>query len=416
MTLKNFTLISPNYAPEDTAIGLYNTQLGDFLVDNDYKVSVITAFPYYPAWEILNAYLNKPTFYHEKRASLCDPKNPINVYRYRQYVPQKPTFLKRILHLCDFTIGSFLNIFKVKKVDIVFAVIPFTTTALLGLLLAKIKGAYLWVHIQDFEFDAAQNVGIARNRLNFLFKILFKIEKYLLSKADMVSSISYAMCQKITDKTGRNDTYYFPNWIDDTDVNPDTAKQHEFIDNHKGKFTVLYAGNIGEKQDWDIFIQTVRSLRYQTNIHFIVVGDGAYKNTLIDMAQELKNITFYSPVAFNDLGDLLCSCDMHILCQKNDVIDAVMPSKILGMFASARASLVTGNQKSEVAILLKKANAGYFIHTNHIDDIVQAILECAENTQKASEFGSNARQYIIENFLKQAILRKFNKKLSEVIE
>lgn len=416
MTLKKFTLISPNYAPEDTAVGLYNTQLGDFLIDNGYKVSVITAFPYYPAWEILNAYLNKPTFYHETRASLCNSGNPIDIYRYRQYVPKKPTFLKRILHLADFTIGSLVNLFKVKKTDVVFTVIPFTTTALLGLILARFKGAYLWVHIQDFEFDAAQNAGIAKNRFHILFKILFKIEKYLLSKADMVSSISHAMCQKITTKTGRTDTYYFPNWIDDTDVNPATAKQHDFIKNHSGKFTVLYSGNIGEKQDWNVFIQTVKKLQHHTNIHFIVVGDGAYKNTLTDIAQGLDNITFYPPIAFDVLGDLLCSCDMHILCQKNDVIDAVMPSKILGMFASAKVSLVTGNQKSEVALLFKQANAGYFIDASQVDDIVTAILECAENPKKSSEFGHNARRYIIENFSKQAILKKFHEKLSEVVE
>lgn len=174
MILKHFTLISPNYAPEDTAIGLYNTQMCDFLAEHHYKISVVTAFPYYPAWKILESYMNKPSFFYEQRTMMQYQSNPIDIYRYRQYVPKKPNFFKRILHLSDFTIGSVINFFKVKKSDIVFAVIPFTASSLLGLILAKLRGATLWVHIQDFEFDAAQEVGIAKKKIGFFFEILLK--------------------------------------------------------------------------------------------------------------------------------------------------------------------------------------------------------------------------------------------------
>lgn len=411
-----FTLISPNYAPEDTAIGLYNTQLIDFFVENGYKTSVVTAFPYYPAWKISDNYLNKPTFFSEKRTLIDYADNPVTIHRYRQYVPQKPTFLKRILHLADFTFGSFINLFKIKQADIIFTVVPFMTTPLLGLILAKLRGAILWVHIQDFEFDAAVEAGIAKGKLGFLFKILFKIEKYLLSKADYVSSISYAMCQKITDKTGRTDTYYLPNWIDANDINPSTAKKHEFITAHSDKFTVLYSGNIGAKQDWDIFIKTVKKLENNKNIHFVVVGDGATKDMVVNETKDFNNISFYPPVAFSVLGDLLCSPDLHILCQKKDVIDTVMPSKILGMFASQKPSLVTGNSQSEVATLFQKANAGYFIANNNVDDIVNAIIACSQAPEKATEFGQNARTYIFENFSREAILKKLHEKVQESLK
>jgi colanic acid biosynthesis glycosyl transferase WcaI len=409
-----FTLISPNYAPEDTAIGLYNTQMIDFFVEHGYKTSVVTAFPYYPAWKISDNYLNKPTFYSEKRTLIDHADNPVAIYRYRQYVPAKPSFLKRILHLVDFTFGSFINLFKIKQADIVFTVVPFTTTPLLGLILAKLRGAVLWVHIQDFEFDAAVESGIAQGKLSFLFKILFKIEKYLLSKADFVSSISYAMCQKITDKTGRNDTYYLPNWIDAHDINPQTAKKHDYLTHHSDKFTVLYSGNMGAKQDWDIFIQTVKSLNDNPKIHFVVVGDGAMRDTVINATKDLNNISFYPPVAFNVLGDLLCSADLHILCQKTDVVDTVMPSKILGMFASQKPSLVTGNEKSEVATLFHKANAGYFIADNNVDTITKSIIECSENKEKAEQFGHNARTYILDNFSREAILQKLMDTLKKI--
>ncbi|HIP33818.1 MAG TPA: colanic acid biosynthesis glycosyltransferase WcaI, partial [Bacteroidia bacterium] len=39
------TIIGLNYYPEDTAIGLYTTQLAEYLSHNNFKVEVITGFP-----------------------------------------------------------------------------------------------------------------------------------------------------------------------------------------------------------------------------------------------------------------------------------------------------------------------------------------------------------------------------------
>jgi len=47
----NITIISNNYSPEDSGIGLYSTGMAEFLAKN-HSVKVITAIPYYPHWEI----------------------------------------------------------------------------------------------------------------------------------------------------------------------------------------------------------------------------------------------------------------------------------------------------------------------------------------------------------------------------
>ena len=89
---KNITFIGLNYAPEDSAIGLYSTQWVEYLKEKGCNVSVITAFPYYPQWEISKDYKSKPTF-------LIEDNNGVKVFRYKLYVPKTPTFLKRIIHL-----------------------------------------------------------------------------------------------------------------------------------------------------------------------------------------------------------------------------------------------------------------------------------------------------------------------------
>ena len=55
----HITLIGLNFYPESTAIGLYSTQLAQYLEIHDIQLDVITAFPYYPQWKIASEYQNK---------------------------------------------------------------------------------------------------------------------------------------------------------------------------------------------------------------------------------------------------------------------------------------------------------------------------------------------------------------------
>ena len=402
----NITIIGVNFYPEDSSTGLYSTQMAEYLAKT-HNVDVITGFPYYPEWEIREEYKNKKRFLKEK-------KDTINIYRYKQYVPKNPSFKTRILHLLDFTMGSMRNIFKVKQCDLVICVVPFTTSIFLGLVLAKLRGAKVWVHIQDFEFDAAVESGLAGEQKGLktkIFKGLFWLEKKLLDKAHIVSTISYGMINKLESKT-TSSTYFFPNWVDENFIDPKKAQKHELMKSNK--FKILYSGNIGAKQDWDFFIRIVDYFKSSNDIEFIVVGAGAKKEWLVAKTKNMNNITHTMPVEYTTLPDLLCSADLHILFQKNDVIDTVMPSKLLGMMASAVPSVVTGSVESEVAKVFDKSEGGYFFDSNEFNKVVKSIEELSTNTKLASSMGKNSRTYIVEHFSANKVLASFETKVNQL--
>jgi len=244
--LKTITIIGVNYYPEDSAIGIYTTQLAEYLTQNDFDVNVITGFPYYPSWEIKKEYQNKNAFLNERI-------NAIKVYRYKQYVPKNPTFLKRIVHLLDFTFGSFINIIKIKNTDLVLCIVPFTSTIIPGKILSKLRKAKLWIHVQDFEFDAASDASII-DKKNILFKALYSFESMLFNNADAISTISNTMCNKLHKKSKKYiPKYLLPNWVDTHEINPVTASNHQYLNSNK--FKILYSGSIGEKQDWNFYLE-----------------------------------------------------------------------------------------------------------------------------------------------------------------
>ncbi len=400
------TIISLNYYPEDTAIGLYSTQMAEFLVQNGWDVTVITGFPYYPEWKISEAYKNKNKYLEEQI-------NGVRILRFKQFVPSDPTFLKRIIHILDFTSGSLSNIKKVEKADIVLSIIPFTSSAWLGKKLAKRLHAKHWIHIQDFEFDAAFQSGLAEKNSfqTLLSKFLYKVESSLFNSANITSAISETMLEKLKEKTNTK-TFLFPNWIDADFINPEKAKTHSYL---KAKsFKILYSGNIGAKQDWNFFERVVRHFEKENDIEFIVAGDGAKRAFIETLAQKFKNLTYQPNVPYNQLNDLLCSTDLHLFFQKKEVTNAVMPSKILGMLASGKPSIITGNTHSEVAQIIQEANAGIFYEASDFEGVLNGISLYKNQGNISNKKKQEARYYIIQKYAKNNILTSFLEELKQL--
>ena len=408
---KKITIIGINYYPEDTAIGLYTSQLAEYFNENNIDVTVITGLPYYPAWRINDEYRSKKTFYSEY-------VNGIKVLRYKQYVPRKPTFFKRILHLLDFSLGIFINVLKIKKTDVVLCIVPFIGTVFLGKILAKTKKAKLWVHIQDFEFDAVSDSNLVENKTNksIIFRGLFWVEKELLKSADLLSTISSLMISKLQKKikSEKKNKKLLPNWVDSNFIKPQNYKTHKYL--ASSKFKILYSGNIGEKQDWEFFIKFVKELECLADIEIIVVGNGSKRIWLEEKLLDLDNIFFCNPVKYSELSNLLCSADLHILFQKMEVIDTVMPSKILAMMSSRRPSLITGNLKSEVYSIINQSKSGKYFETKDINEVLGFVKKLKLDMPLQKEYGENARKFVSKNFSKTTILNQFIDTFNKLIE
>jgi len=398
---KKITIIGINYYPEDSAIGLYTTQKAEYLVNKGFDVTVITGFPYYPQWKIREDYKRKPYL-------LKETINGVNILRSKQYVPQNPTFLKRIIHIISFTFGNFINLFKVSKPDIVISIVPFTTSVLLGWFLKIKYKSKLWVHIQDFEFDAALDSGLLKRNTKRIFKGLLWVEKKLLAKSDVASTISHGMINKLKHKTDVP-TYYLTNWVDVSLFDNTENKRHPYLKSNK--FKILYSGNIGAKQDWNFFFQFINELNNLEDIEVIIVGEGAEKQKVISSTKQFNFVKHFNLVPFEELTDLLCSADLHILFQKVDVIDTVMPSKLLGMMASGKPSIVTGNLKSEVETVLRKSKGGYYFDGSSVKEIIDCFMNLKKDKKSSCETGINARKYVKEKFSQQEVLDKFVKEL-----
>ena len=394
-------LLSHNYAPELTGIGKYNGEMCEWLAEQGYEVRVVTAPPHYPEWRIAKGY--RRFLYQSETLS------GIDVWRCPIWVPKKPRGLTRILSQLSFAISSFPVMIRMAfwKPDITLCIEPPIMCTPTALLTASLCRGKAWLHVQDFEVDVAFELGVVKSR--GLMKIVSAIEKALMRKFYKVSTISSAMLKRLKAKElQESQTFLFPNWVDIHQISPietHTSYRDE-LNIPSSSIVLLYSGNIGQKQGLEILIEAARALADRSDIAFIICGSGAMARQLKESSKDLHNIHWLPLQPLNKLNELLGTADIHLLPQKPDVAELLMPSKLLGMLASGRPVLATAGQETEVALAIE--GAGRRINPGDTQAFTQEIVSLAENPELRRELGEQARKHAINRFSQEHILTQLD--------
>jgi glycosyltransferase involved in cell wall biosynthesis len=91
------------------------------------------------------------------------------------------------------------------------------------------------------------------------------------------------------------------------------------------------------KQGLDLIVEAARDVKQtHSNVHFVLSGQGSHKSKLLEMAANLENVHFLEIQADKRFSQLLVTADLHVIPQRAEVADLVLPSKLGGIFASGR--------------------------------------------------------------------------------
>ena len=400
-----------NYAPELTGIGKYTGEMATWLAGEGQDVSVITAMPYYPEWEVHKSYKGK--FWHKE---ILDG---VKVYRCPLYVPKNVTSLKRIIHEFSFLASIlpiwFLTLFQ-PKYDVVFSISPPFHLGLLPLLYSKFKGAKFVNHIQDLQVDAAKDLGMIKNQA--FLDIMFGTEKFILNNGDVVSTISAGMQRKIEGKgIPASRIWQFPNWVDESVIKP--LSREESLRMEFGfsdlDFVILYSGNLGEKQGLEVIIEVAKTYKERKNVYFVISGTGGGKDKLIAMAREanLHNVQFHPLQPYEKLSALLAMADLHLVLQKKSASDLVLPSKLTGILAAGGCALVTAVPGTTLYDVIRQYDMGILVEPESASGLQQGIEKAM--TEDMNRIRNNARQYAVQHLSKHGILKHFEDRLYKLV-
>jgi colanic acid biosynthesis glycosyl transferase WcaI len=411
--MKNkFLLISYNFHPELTGIGKYNGEMIRWLAEDGYDCTVLTAYPYYPHWEIQEPY-HKKRFRYSTDHQQFNSGGRVVVHRCPMYVPTKPSGLKRIVLDFTFLVSAFFKLVQLllnNRFDTVFVVAPSFHFGLLGVLCKKVKRAKFIYHIQDMQIEAARDLQMITSKI--IINLLFKIEKYIFNKADILSTISDTMVRKVEEKAGKK-ALLFPNWVDTKLFYPiaDRSSLKIQFGFNAADIIVLYSGAVGEKQGLEAILQAADTYKTNKDLKFVICGSGPYKIRLEKMAQELElhNVIFMPLQSLNKFNAFLNCADAHLVIQKADASDLVMPSKLTTILAIGGLALITANQGSGMYSLVKKHEIGLLIEAENqpaLNAGIQVVLD-----QDNKIIAKNAQLYAKANLSIDFIMKQFERTL-----
>jgi colanic acid biosynthesis glycosyl transferase WcaI len=393
-----------NYWPEQIGIGLYSGDMCTSWAAMGHEVQAIVAAPYYPAWKVFDGYAGK--------GWARGVEDGVDLTRCPIYVPAEPTGLKRIVHHMSFFAASLVPMLKAAiggKPDVIFTSAPSLIASPVAWLAARLSGAKCWLHIQDFEVEAALATGLVKQGLAGKLGAWF--ERTVFARFDRVSSISPQMCRKLEEKgVPPGKVYELRNWADIERVRPLTGRS-PYRDEWgiETPHVALYSGNIANKQGIDIVVEAARLLRERKDLTFVVCGEGPNRASLERAAADLDNIRFHDLQPRERLGDLLGMASVHLIPQLAGAADLLLPSKLTNMLASGRPVIATAEPGTGLAGEVE--GAGLVCEPENARALSGSIERLLDDEPLRARLGEVARTRAIERWSRQHILAHLDHEL-----
>lgn len=376
-----------NHAPEAIGIGKYTHEMCAWLASRGHQVKVITSYPSYPDWKVQAPYNNK-RYGRELR-------DGVEIVRCPLYIPSSPTSKGRLAHYASFAMSSspaaIWHALRMRP-DAVVAVAPSLLVAPAAILAARLTGARSWLHIQDFEVEAAFQLGITSgNRLRSGAEF---IERTLFARFDRVSTISAKMIDRLVSKRiPRTRTVEFRNWVDTSLIKPQDRLASSFRSDlglAPDTIVALYSGSMALKQGLGTLVDTARLLEKQRpEIAMVFCGNGATRDDLIRRSAGLRNVRFLDLQPQERLSELLSMADIHLLPQRTEVADLVLPSKLGAILASGRPVVAMAEPGTQLAAEVE--GSGLSIPAGDPAALAAALIRLADDRALREQLGANAR-------------------------
>jgi glycosyltransferase involved in cell wall biosynthesis len=274
-------------------------------------------------------------------------------------------------------------------------------TILNGYYAKKKFGAKLIFEVRDiWPLSAILVAGYSKWHPFVLF--LRWVEKFGYRNADIVVSPLTNLKQHIEESIGKRkfEFCHIPQGFDMKLLLESQNLSQSFIQKYipQNKFIFGYIGNVVSAYDLDSLIKCAHVLdKDYPNIHFLVLGDGEYKEVLINKSIGVSNITFIPRIPKNQIPHFLSFCNVATNFLKPEPLFkyGVSPQKLVDyMFASKPILMSYTGFKT----IVEELNIGMVVESGNITKLVEAMIKFSKFTDdELLVMGQKGNQYLLNN-------------------
>lgn len=303
-----------------------------------------------------------------------------------------------------------------RRPDVVLCMTDPPVIANVALVVARRFRRPLVVVSQDVFPEIAVRLGRLTNPV--LVRVLDVMTRFYLRRADRVVAIGESMRRRLQEKGVKpNRLRVIPNWTDTTAITPADrnngwAHEHDLVD----RFVVMHSGNIGHAQDLETLIRASTQLRDFDRLTVALVGFGArhayYEKLVAQLGASAVRFLPYQPREL--LSQSLSSADLHFVGLARGLAGYVVPSRLYGILAAGRPVLVSADEESETAQLVRTVGCGVVVPPGEPEQVATAIRSLAGGEHDLAEMGRRGRAYVETEAGRDAAFGRYRSLLAEL--
>lgn len=384
-------LISQYFYPEQFS----NNTIAQELVSRGHEVHAFPCVPNYPTGKFFEGYSNKT-----RRDEEWEGIHISRVYT----VPRGNNPLSLIGNYITYPITASWTLLRRLKpsADVSFVSMPSPLfQAFAGIILRWRTGTPCVYWVQDIWPESATYTLGLRNRL--VVGVLNAVCGWLYRKADIVMVQSAAFHDMITRFGVPSERIrLLPNTAPDTyhPVAPEQAPEHAGLVPQDG-FRLMFAGNIGESQDFDTLVAAAAMLREREDLHWVIVGSGRDEDRVKRLVSENDledRFHFLGRHPEQDMPKFFAHADAMLVSLKDiPIFSLTVPYKTQCYMACGKPIIASLN--GEGARIINESGAGIAVAAGSPEVLAGAIVRMMNTTPaERATYSENARNYFDSNY------------------
>ena len=387
--------VSTAYLYNDLALGFKN---------KGYDVTVLTTTPHF---NIIKESLDKQPLQKRFLGLFYQSDfNGIKVF----HIPlkkHKSTLLRMLSfiywHKMSFFVGLFL-----KRPDVILTPSPPLTSGLSAILLAKLKGAKTIYNVQEIYPDLVINLGHLKNTL--LINGLKKLERWVYNGSNAVTTIDKQFYRTIKTRVRNEDKLHIiPNFVDTELYTTQTSISLPVVFKKvEGHTNMVYAGNIGLAQEWDLILNLAKEID-EHPITIWIIGEGVKKEYLRSQIEkhQLFNIKLLTYQDRKHMPAINLFADFHFIAMDKSMENEGFPSKVYTIMASGKPMIIVSSNQTPIVSFLQETNAALLVTDHSLSGFKNAVLKLAADKGLRYKLGANGRKIIEEQYTKEHVITRY---------
>ena len=404
-------LLCPHFEPDlHAATGEVMTQLVHALHRRGHQVDVVTSLPWYQGHQVAPEWRGRPL--RRERTEFGQ------VVRVHPFPTDKSNIRARAAGFVGFTglvAGAALAL---RGHDVVMGMSPPIFLGEAAGLVGRVRRVPVVFNVQDIFPDVAVDLGALSDQR--VIAAARRLERRLYRRADAVTVLSQDQADnvrsKLPDASG-DKVRIIPNFFDPDKIRP-TERDTPYRRQHglTGKTVVMYSGNVGLSQSFDLVRHAAQRLAARPDVHFVVNGEGAARPSVEAWAAELANVTVVDFQPRERVSEVLGSADLHLILLKRGLARSSTPSKLYGILGAGRPVLASIDEGSEVARTVTEAGAGVAVPPDDPDAFVAALERLLADPAELAAAGSRARAWALRWLTPDAQAARYEELFAELVQ